>query len=294
MVRPPHALVTGSTGFIGTSLVGQLLSAGWEVTTLKRQHALRQAAQSRPEEQARELVFEHTSQVAELVRLAAPDRIYHLAGFVPADGTASDVQKAVDANITLGAHLLAGVDGTKAVAVCALSYFQYLNGMPRTRSLYTATKQAFFDIAEHYRLQRSVDVRHVVLYDNYGPADVRRKLLNELLRDHKSGTATTIGPRDQRTNMLHVDDVAAGFIAAGDQGNPPMMTVRSPQSVTIGEVIDTLESAFGRRFETTVDSSRTAITYADDAGDWPTPLDWSPTITLEEGFSQLATDSARS
>jgi nucleoside-diphosphate-sugar epimerase len=283
----PRALVTGATGFVGSWLSSELVERGWAVTALVRAASESRGRHPGLGDGVRWQTFESHDQVSSLVTQVQPDYVFHLAADQGRGTGLTGVAQAIDANVMLGLRLLEAVEATPAIVINAMSYFQFLDGLPVTRSLYTATKQAFFDLAEYYRVCQDVDVRHVVLFDNYGPHDTRPKLINDLLRNATANLPTTIGPREQRLNLLHVADVARGLISATENANPHLMTVRADHVITTGEVIDTLERVRGSRFTIDIDHERPTVALADRAGDWPTPHGWSPQVPLEEGLAQL-------
>lgn len=285
-----RALVTGATGFVGRTLARALVRDGWAVTAVTRSSS---ATEQLVSAGIRCVEADQPSALYAIVADTEPDAVFHLAAAQARRHTSADVDTLVEANISVGTHLLQSLVGRDVPVVCAMSYFQYRDGAPATHSLYAATKQAFSSIATYYREREGLDVREVVLYDNYGPSDTRDKLVVALIRAAHTGAAVRTGPLDQPLNLLHVDDVANGLIAAASPDEPQLATVRAPELATVGDVVDAVQRASGGRLIHEIDPARTASYLAAEAGDWPAPRGWSPRWTLEEGIRAVYDADAR-
>ncbi|MHC2999646.1 hypothetical protein OB08_10860 [Microbacterium sp. HJ5] len=224
--------------------------------------------------------------VRSIVQTTAPDAIFHLAAHQARSRSEDDVEAFLDANIGLGVRLLDAAVGSSSVVVSAMSYFQYRDGAPTTHSLYASSKQAYAVLADYYREGEGVDSRGVVLYDNYGPGDQRPKLVPALVRAARNGTPVVVGPVGQALNLLHVEDVATGLIAAAAPGGAAITTVRAASATTVGDVIAAVGRAAGRPLDIIVDEARSVSDLPLRSGDWDTPTGWNPVWQLEAGLRQ--------
>lgn len=276
----PRALVTGGTGFVGGAVIRHLRETGWSVAATRR---------SAGEGSAPAGVDWYSltdGDVRQVVDSAAPDAVFHLAAHQARSRTPADVEAFLDANIALGVRLHDALVGRPAIVVSAMSFFQFRHGAPSIHSLYASSKQAYGVLADYYRQAEGVDSRQVVLYDNYGPADPRPKLVPQLLQAARAGAPVTVGPLEQPLNLLHVDDVAAGLVAAAAPGEASITTVRAAAATTVGDVVAAVAKAAGRPLEVEVDETRRVSDLPLVAGDWPTPRAWDPAWTLESGLRQ--------
>ena len=279
-------LVTGGGGFVGRAVANELCARGSDVVLLARDG-------SRTAETAQALgvpaiSYRDLDQVPDLVARQEPDAVIHLAAQqTRAPRGAEQITALLEANVQLGALVLEGVRDSGAVVVQAMSYFQFRDGRPTAKSLYASTKEALRSIGAYYRQAGGVDVRDVVLYDNYGPDDPRDKLMPYLISSLASDLEAVVGPLTQTLNLLHVDDVAAGLIAAAGAGAPAMMTVRAAEPTTVGAIIAAIEAASSRPLRVRVDEDREFSDLPLHAGDWPLPPGWHPRVSLESGVAQL-------
>lgn len=282
-----HALVTGATGFLGHHLALTLVADGWQVSALQRPTSARSAMGERLRSAGVEsVVFTSGEDVQRLVSRASPEVVFHLATHYVKEHTPADVPLLIEANVTFGTHLLDGLRGTDAVVVGAMSYFQFREGVPAPISLYSATKQAFLDISDYYRVVSGLDIRQVILYDTFGPEDVRDKLVPRLLAALMEGHPVGLGSAEQPINLLYVDDVVSGFIAAAGQQESSLLCLRSPDDVTVGEVVRTLGDVAGRPVSCSFDNTGRVDETVLHAGTWPLPDGWAAPRTLAEGLER--------
>lgn len=281
-----NALITGGTGFVGGYLARFLAASGWRVTAIHRHSASASELEHLAAAGVSTVAITRPVEIQDILRDLAPDVIFHLAAHQAKDPP-GNVDTYVEANLTLGLHLLEAAAGSDCVVVTAMSYSQFRAGRAVPASLYSATKQAFLVLAEYYGSHRGVDVRHVVLYDNYGPRDPRDKLITQLVSAVREGTTIAMGPAEQRINLLHVADVSTGLVAASEQGNPALMTVRAPSTVSVGEIAEAIERVSGSRLQKTFDAGRMPSDQPEMAGNWPLPRGWEPRWGLEDGLHDI-------
>jgi nucleoside-diphosphate-sugar epimerase len=232
------------------------------------------------------VVVTSDEEVQGLVRQADPQVVFHLATHYVKEHVPGDVPLLIQSNIAFGTHVLEGLRDTSAVVVSAMSFFQFRAGIPAPFSLYSATKQAFFDISEYYRSVAGLDIRQVILYDTFGPGDTRSKLVPLLLAALKEERSVGLGPAAQQINLLYVDDVVSGLIATAEGKQEPVLCVRSPQNVTVGEVVRTVGEVAGSPVRCTFDETAEVTDHVLRAGSWPAPTGWDSQRTLADGLER--------
>ena len=279
-----RTLVTGATGFLGRNLTRELLARGGEVAILHRDS-------SRSSELADELSaagatvlrYAGASELRDHVIGFAPDRVFHLATLYSRHHSSRDIEQMIDANVATSTHLFDALVGSDCTVVATQTFFQYVGGVPQPYSLYSATKEASSVIAEYYRKVAGLDVREAILYDTFGPGDTRDKLLPHLLDSFATGSAMALGPRAQPINLLYVDDVANGLIAAAAPGGAARICLRSAFETTVGEVVEVIRAISGSAVEVSFDDSRSINELVRNSGTWPSPTGWSAVVPLSDG-----------
>ena len=280
-----RALLTGATGFLGHHLAARLVADGWHVTALQRATTSSSAACTALRTLGVEIAaFESGLEVQQRARESSPHAVFHLATHYLKNHAPEDVSALIDANVSFGTHLLEGLRGSGAAVVSAMSYFQFTDGAPAPLSLYSATKQAFLDICEYYRVVDGADIRQVVLFDTYGPGDARNKLMPHLFAALRERRQVKLGPSRQPINLLYVADIVSGLLAAADPQPAPMLSLRAPEPTTVGEVVRTLGEVAGVQMDCQFNEDGAVNSSLLNAGDWPAPQGWAGPGTLAQGL----------
>jgi nucleoside-diphosphate-sugar epimerase len=131
------------------------------------------------------------------------------------------------------------------------------------------------------------------LFDTYGPADRRRKLLTLLLEASERGERLAMSPGEQRIDLLHVDDAVAAFAAAAARldeladGTHECYALGSGRRPTLKELVALLAGA-GAPVEVEWGGRpyREREVMEPWSGGQPLP-GWQPRIRLEDGLAAL-------
>lgn len=248
-----RALVTGATGYIGGHLCRHLRAADYSV------HAL-----VRPASDVSRLnalapgVLVHRSDadaasVAQVVALAAPHVVFHLASLAKVEHDPAEVDAMVEANLAFGVRLLEAAAETGAAVVNTGSHSEFdVNGGYDPESLYSATKAAFRTLLDYYRDKRGLRALTLVLFDVYGPDDWRNKFLQQLAARAGGDESLDATAGEQELDFIHVTDVARAYLRAADlllarEGTVQVLyTVETGRRMTLRRVAELLEKVKGQ------------------------------------------------
>jgi nucleoside-diphosphate-sugar epimerase len=285
-------LVTGATGFIGQHLVHELTSRGENVTVLHRQQSAPSPALAEFSERGANVkLYANYDELMELVATSAPERVFHLATHYVREHTPSDISDLIDANVTMGTYLLEALTGCPCVVVSTMSFFQFTGGIASPYSLYSASKQAFMEVAAYYREREHLDVRSVVLYDTYGPRDTREKIIPRMMGAVARGDALAMGPSAQPLDLLYISDVVSGLLQAAEPMQPSVMGLRAAAETTVGELVAVVEQISGRDLIKTFNENQPVNLLVRESGEWVVPMGWKPRVALEEGIRYVWSDA---
>lgn len=249
------ALVTGATGFVGSSVVRHLCEDGWGVTALVRRTS--------PADRVDKLrtygavVAEADGSLpslrAALIRQRT-DVVFHLATLFRGEHHPSDVQPLVEANVLFGTQLLEAMrlEGVSRIVAAGTAWEHYDNREYSPASLYAATKAAFVSILRYYTEVEHVQGVVLDLSDTYGVGDTRPKLLRRLLAAAATGEPLEMNSGDPWIDLLHSSDAAAAFriaaerlLASGVQAFE-RWAVRPGEPCTLRALVHRIESVLGK------------------------------------------------
>ena len=290
----PRILVTGARGFVGRSLVGRLIAAGYECHTLVRT----------PSETPDAVAVEHVcpasggsvSILSEIIRDSRPDAVIHLASLFLFAHKPEDVDALVESNVLFGTRLLEALSecGVHRLINTGTFWQHYENAAYDPVCLYAATKQAFQDIIDYYVRARALQCITLQLFDTYGPGDLRPKLFAHLEKSAREESELQMSPGFQLLDLVHVDDVVEAYLVAlrrltdGVISEHEVFSVSSGCPLPLREVVACFERAGGRplaiRWGARPYREREVMSPWQKGRRLP---GWRPVVTLEDGIRDL-------
>lgn len=245
----PRALLTGATCYVGQALARRLVDEGWEV------HAVARPASDLSRLPGGVALHVFDGDLAAVVRAAAPEVVFHLAGLYRRDHEAADALPILQSNVIFGTLLLEAMRETGVrFLVNTGSYHQYLDGGAfRPVNLYAAAKEAFETLLAYYADAGLVRAVTLVLFDTYGPGDWRWRLMAAIREAASGGAPLPVPAEDLPIDMVHVEDVVAAYLRAADllASTPEAVAggrfaVSSGARVTISAIVAEFERLTGR------------------------------------------------
>jgi nucleoside-diphosphate-sugar epimerase len=208
-----NILITGATGFIGSSLARNLI---------KEKHTIfctLIAGETNPfgEVNVRSIIFSYQDIKKNIVFLKENDieGIIHLASFVQSgEHNPVDVGRLIDTNIKFSTLLLeTAVQAKLKWFINTGTFWQhYQNSEYSPVNLYAASKQAFESIAQYYIETNQIIFSTIQLFDTYGPNDTRPKFFSLWEKIAKTGEILDMSPGEQIIDISYIDDIVDAFI----------------------------------------------------------------------------------
>jgi nucleoside-diphosphate-sugar epimerase len=247
-----NILITGSTGFIGKHLCEELKKMH-SVFFLVRPHS----SHNRLGANNDFFIFGNNN-ILELRKYIQDNNIegiIHLASLYIQRHNIEDIPNLIQSNLYLGTAILeAAVNTSVKWFINTGTIWQNYNSPDGEDkycpvNLYAATKQAFIDLAKFYTETTNIKFCTLKLCDTYGPNDTRKKILS-LFEDYaNSGEVLRMSPGYQKIDLLHIDDVVAGFVHLINLLNEsvelkPEYVLSSCNQMTLRELAEAYESKY--------------------------------------------------
>lgn len=216
--QKPTALITGSTGFVGSHLARRLVQEGWRVHIVSRADSRLLGA----EEFAHVTNHIYDGSIESMVNCvvqAKPDVVFHLASLFLSQHAKKDVNALIQSNVLFGCQLLEAmkVNQVTNLVNTGTSWQHYNNEDYNPVCLYAATKQAFEAILEYYVQACGIKAITLKLFDTYGTDDPRPKLFHLLSKVATSEETLDMSGGEQLIDLVHIDDVTEAYLIAAQR-----------------------------------------------------------------------------
>jgi UDP-glucuronate 4-epimerase len=304
-----RVFVTGCAGFIGSTLVKELLTRGHEVVGIDSLTDYYDASLKRANierlnhERFTMIVGDLRSYALEPLLKEPFDAIFHLAGQPGVRAswgsefsgyTTNNIdatQRVLEAVLRSGHPTRVIYASSSSVYGQAETYPTSENVTPRPFSPYGVTKLAGEHLVGLYRENFDLDTTSFRFFTVYGPRQRPDMAFTRFLKAAVAGEPVGVfGSGEQIRDFTYVDDIVSALIQASVTKHPlpRVMNLSGGSSVSVNEIIETIgeivHSPVNVRYETAVkgDVTRTGgdSTLAKDA------LGWIPTVTLAVGLNR--------
>ena len=296
------AIVTGATGYIGSHLVRQLLSEGWDVSIIAQPEFGYFAIDDIKDDIK---IFEYNKNIDSLIVFfqdVEPDVVFHLAAAVITNYMPNQISTLICSNILFGTEILeAMLHSNCRLIINTGSYWQNYNSETYNPvDLYAATKEAFEKVLCYYvdaHYFKSITLR---LFDIFGEDDKRPKLLNLLCKISQDETTLDISPGEQYLELVHISDVCRAYIKAFDllmSDNTiknEIYGICSENRIQLKELIYLFEKVIGKKLNVNIG----AKAYKNREVMSPCLIykklpDWEVQISLEQGIELMIKNNTK-
>jgi nucleoside-diphosphate-sugar epimerase len=254
--KGPRVLLTGGSGFIGARAIQPLLAAGFEV------HALGRRPGSSADVTWHAVDLLDDAAVAGVVGEIAAEHMLHLAWCTEHGRfwSAPENLSWVAASVRLlrafheaGGHraVMAGTcaeyDWSGSEASCReLAYGSVPATPTHPATLYGTAKHATQLVASAYAREVGMSFAWGRVFLLYGPGEDERRLLPQVATALLAGREAETSDGTQIRDLMHVDDVARGFVALLASAAEGPVNVASGEAVALARVIELVGRAAAR------------------------------------------------
>ncbi|HET9345582.1 MAG TPA: NAD-dependent epimerase/dehydratase family protein [Candidatus Limnocylindrales bacterium] len=250
-----RVLITGGAGFVGGAVTRVLRGRGDAVIAVVRDRG----RATELHQIGTELVEDDLSDVDRLTEvLEGADAVIHAAGSYRVGIRKSDRGAMWDANVGTTTRLL---DAAEAAGTKRIVYVSTVNAFGNTHgtvvdehyrrdladgflSWYDQTKYGAHEVAEQ-RIASGAPIVIVLPSQVYGPGD--HSAFGDQLAQAYAGKLPYRALDDVGVGLVHVDDLAAGIVAALDRGETGRSYVLSGPTTTLADAVVLAASIGGRK-----------------------------------------------
>ena len=249
-------LMTGASSFLGNHVARKLIARDYEVHLLTRERTDPKKLPASIPRKQRHLINNNYRTVEIAVKSVNPDAIFHLAGQYIREPLNSQIDDLVDSNFRFGVNLLEALsklDQPKSVVNIG-TYSQYFDSqIAQPLDLYSALKQAFCTLLDHYEEAHKISCTTLIIYDSYGPDDWRNKIINALKNAISGDTPLPLSMPDIIIDITHIEDVANAvihsweYLLAGKLRDDGRVYCVSGERLTMGALVKLFEELTSKK-----------------------------------------------
>lgn len=287
-------VLTGATGFLGSNLLGKLLTEGYDIAAIIRTDSSLARIERWTEHKNIKLYNIEKTNPRTIFEENKIDTIVHTATEYGRGGGA--ISKILEANLILPIRLIElGIEHDTECFINTDSYFNKGGSTYSNLLNYSLSKKSLLVWLK--QLSNQIRIVNVTLEHMYGPGDSRSKfvenLIQEIAVERISKVHLTHG--HQKRDFIYVDEVADAFIKLIEYGQTHEFTfknfeVGTGESIQVrdfAQLIKDLSSSpsilgFGDipyRSDEIMDSKADISALAE--------LGWTPKIGIREGLSRI-------
>ena len=312
MLKNRHVLVTGADGFIGSHLTEALVREGAAVTAFcmyNSNGSLGWLDRAEPEVRASLDVVLGDIRDGQFLNDAFEgiEVVFHLAALIAIPYSYVAPASFVDTNVTGTLNVLeaARLNSVQRVVHTSTSeVYGTPESVPITethplqgQSPYSASKIGADKLAEAYFSSFDTPIVTLRPFNTYGPRQSTRAVIPTILSQMIAGNSEIrLGSMDPKRDFTYISDTVSGFLAAGDTPGieGELIQLGTGSTFSIGEIFELAGRLTGSTAQVVTESNRVrpegseVMVLLSDPTRARELLQWTPTVSLEEGLSQTA------
>lgn len=290
-------LITGITGFVGSRLAKKMLKNNFQVIGIKRPSS---SLNNIKDIEKNIKLCDYDGQINSLNKIFEEQQgiyaVLHIASWYLREHKPENINDLIESNVTFSTNLIeACVNNNCNKFINSTSFTEFdESGNYAPDSLYSATKKAFSDIIDYYARCRKLNAITLVLYDNYGENDNRKKLFWLLEDSFKNSRKIDFTAGEQKLSMVHIDDTCDGYLKAlqlldkDNSKNEHLKFFLGGKKYSLKEIV----SKYSEITKKNIQVNWGALPYRDNQIMNPYIGDilpgWQPDISLEEGITNIS------
>jgi nucleoside-diphosphate-sugar epimerase len=242
-------LLTGASGFVGSHAIDPLLRAGHEV------HAVSRSPRADGEVRWHSLDLHDRDAVLDLLARVRPELLMHMAWYAEpgAFWAAEENLDWVGATLRL-LRCFRDCGGRRAVLAGTCAEYEWgpastlcseLHTPLRPATLYGTAKLATNQVAVAYAREHDLELAWGRIFFLYGPGEQPQRLLPSVARNLLAGRPAPTTNGMQVRDLMHVRDVAGGFVALLDSSVIGSVNIASGEGIELRNLIDLVAHASG-------------------------------------------------
>jgi nucleoside-diphosphate-sugar epimerase len=290
-VMTADLVLTGTTGFIGSHLKIAAQNGGFKLFEITRNQVLSPLGD----------LVDHNNDptiVAAAIKTARNPVFINLAALFVSTHTSQDISPLVRSNVEFSALVFEAAALVKSSGLLhfGTSWQFSEGGQTDPVNFYAATKVAAESILKFYSKQYNIPAATIVMYDTYGPNDMRQKIIPLLLETSKSGQELKMGSGKNPINLTFITDVCSAILCAAiaienqPKGYHCRWAIRNPKTHFVYDVVELIRQKIDHNIKIRFGTLPGGAPPKSLCHSIQVVPNWAPTISLEQGLRLIFED----
>jgi len=286
-----RVIVAGANGFIGSNLCKHFQKSNVEFIGLVRSHALnidKKINSNLVKLKNHELL---PLQIQELFNSFKPTALINAATMYIRKDDATLLSRLVESNISYPSQLLENCIKNNVKFINLSSNWQSKNDKKyNSVNLYAASKNSFEILLSYLCETKQIMASSVILYDTYGPNDLRDKVLNNLIMNAMHNTNMELTYPKKQINLTHIDDIVKGIeIILSEKKLMRFYELSNAKNITLYDLFcivkNVTQSSFNVSWKYKTYPDKYEVEQIKNIASYPEL--WNASIQLSEGIEQM-------
>jgi nucleoside-diphosphate-sugar epimerase len=285
-----RVLISGGAGYIATALTPILISKGHVVAQIKRNGHGTNPTQNESVVSYYVMPGSTTKELRNVIQDFQPDALLHLATAWKSNSTEDFLSSCIDSNISFAGKLAESARLERVHFLNIASYWEINSSEFEFRNdHYTNTKRAFSQLLKKMKEFSEFQYGSIFLYDNYGPADPRGKLLTSLGNSIRDNKQISLRSGAIKVNFLHINDVIQGICTGLENYQSfSCIEISNEHNFNLAHVVSEFESIAGKKLAIDWLDRRTPIEEIEiHKKIYPWPEGWKPIHSFPYGIDEI-------
>ena len=227
-------LLTGSTGFIGSSILKFLLNKH-NLYCLNRKKV-------KQIKNVKNIYFKNYDDLNKKLKKIKVDVLIHCATHYIKDHSYDDINKLAYSNLIFGNILLENLKHMKVkIFINFTTIWENFNAIKDNFfNLYSVYKKNFSNLIDFYKkLLPQIKFYNLYISDTFGKNDTRPKIINTLKQNYKKKKTTKIISSNLHINLLNIEDIIAAIsIILKNKTVPDNYNLINSKSFSLLEIVN--------------------------------------------------------